>query len=185
MIVRLDQVRIEPFRWQESLDLNVDSLDRQELVGLTPIDWRGSLTFNDPGFLLQGTVGYEQTLLCMRCLEPFAESVRSDLRLLVEEVGKPGARDAAGGADQRELAESELGVVQVVGDDLDMIPLLHEQVLLNLPMKPLCRPDCKGLCPRCGVNRNQGSCDCVPESDPRWSALSELKDRLKSEETRN
>lgn len=180
MIVLLDQVRLEPVRWQETCHLAAEILDRPELVALSPIAWRGSLTFNDPGFLLQGDLAYQQTLTCTRCLKEFEEPANSELRLLVEVGG------VAGAPGERELGEDELEVVTVAGDELDTDPLVLEQVLLNLPMKPLCRPDCKGLCPRCGVDRNVEACGCeVASTDPRWSALADLKDRLKSGEKRN
>jgi uncharacterized protein len=55
---------------------------------------------------------------------------------------------------------------------------MREQFYLALPMKPLCRADCKGLCPMCGTNLNRGTCDCKREwKDPRLSALKELRDR--------
>ncbi len=180
MIVSLDQVRLEPVRWQETSHIAAAALDRPELVGLSPIEWQGSLTFNDPGFLLQGDLSYRQTLLCTRCLKEFEEPAVSDLRLLVEAGG------VAGAPGERQLDEDELGVVTVTGEELDTEPLILEQVLLNLPMKPLCRPDCKGLCPRCGADRNVEACGCeVETTDPRWSGLAELKDRLKSGEKRN
>ena len=54
-----------------------------------------------------------------------------------------------------------------------------EQILLNLPLKPVCEPGCKGLCPTCGVNRNQIECDCRSEAvDPRFAPLLDLKERM-------
>jgi len=59
--------------------------------------------------------------------------------------------------------------------------VLREQVLLSLPARTLCKPDCKGLCPRCGKNRNLEACTCEEgPSDPRWEALSGLRSRIKS-----
>ena len=52
--------------------------------------------------------------------------------------------------------------------------LVWEDIVLSMPPKLLCRPDCKGLCQRCGQNLNEGPCDCKPEGDPRWEALREL-----------
>ena len=58
--------------------------------------------------------------------------------------------------------------------------VLREQVLLSLPVRTLCRPDCKGLCPHCGENRNQKECTCAEmETDPKWAALGELRGRIK------
>ena len=60
-------------------------------------------------------------------------------------------------------------------DVVDLEPLIRDALLLELPAVPLCRPDCQGLCPRCGVDHNLTSCDCVDaEPDPRWAALRAL-----------
>ena len=75
-----------------------------------------------------------------------------------------------------ELFQTPLGR----GSDLsaDGQRLLIEQIQLNVPMKPLCRVDCAGLCPRCGVNLNSGPCGCAGEQiDPRWKALEALREK--------
>jgi uncharacterized protein len=61
------------------------------------------------------------------------------------------------------------------GDVLDLGPLVREALLLELPATPLCRPDCRGLCPRCGVDRNVETCSCVADVDPRWAILNVLE----------
>jgi uncharacterized protein len=60
-------------------------------------------------------------------------------------------------------------------DEIDLEPLARETVVLELPQAPLCREDCLGLCPHCGVDRNEGTCSCEPPRDPRWSVLDELR----------
>jgi uncharacterized protein len=60
------------------------------------------------------------------------------------------------------------------GDEVDLEPLVHDAVLLELPQAPLCRPDCLGLCPTCGANRNLDPCTCAAPRDPRWAALDAL-----------
>jgi uncharacterized protein len=65
--------------------------------------------------------------------------------------------------------------VEIVGDQIDLVPILREYVLLDLPDAPLCREACAGICPQCGADRNVNPCDCDTDGvDPRWSALSEL-----------
>jgi len=77
--------------------------------------------------------------------------------------------------------ETEIGYYQK--DSLLLEDVLREQVLLSLPVRTLCKPDCKGLCPRCGQNRNSQECSCdVGPSDPRWEALAGLRGRIKSGE---
>ena len=80
--------------------------------------------------------------------------------------------------EEAELDEADLETDYYPGEGLDLRPLLAEQVLLDLPMKPLCGEDCRGLCAQCGANRNLEDCDCEPPPDPRLAALGELRDRL-------
>lgn len=81
-----------------------------------------------------------------------------------------------------ELDQDDLGVLMLDGEHLDTEPLIQEQVVLEIPMKPLCASDCKGLCPRCGADRNLTP-DCCeePAGDERWEALGTLRDRLSAE----
>jgi uncharacterized protein len=81
-----------------------------------------------------------------------------------------------------ELEKDELGTLVIEGEHLDTEPLIAEQILLEVPMKPLCSPECRGLCPRCGADRNVVP-DCCeePAGDERWEALGALRDRLSSE----
>jgi uncharacterized protein len=58
---------------------------------------------------------------------------------------------------------------------VDLAPLVHDAILLDLPLAPLCRPDCAGLCPQCGIDRNEASCDCQAPLDPRWATLDGLQ----------
>ncbi|MDP9463474.1 MAG: DUF177 domain-containing protein, partial [Actinomycetota bacterium] len=67
----------------------------------------------------------------------------------------------------------------IVGDQIDLVAMVRENILLDAPVAPLCRPDCAGLCPTCGIDRNTATCDCVSVvADPRWDALSQLKANL-------
>ena len=78
-----------------------------------------------------------------------------------------------------ELNEKDTQTAFFTGTQLPIGEILREQVLLALPMKALCRVDCKGLCPTCGINLNSGTCDCPAEKfSPHMDALLELKKRL-------
>jgi uncharacterized protein len=94
-------------------------------------------------------------------------------------IFRPSAADSEGPERSITAPETEIGYYQK--DSLALEDVLREQVLLALPVRTLCKPDCKGLCPRCGANRNLQACNCDPgPSDPRWEALSGLRDRIKS-----
>jgi uncharacterized protein len=196
MKIWLDQVREEPFSWEETESIPPETLDRPELLAMGPVTWRGEVVFADPGYLLRGKLSYEQTLACIRCLKPHVETADAevDLMLVVEEhprhpararrtegaeAGSKGPKPDRLEAVEHEILESDLNTQTVEGDVFDTWPLVLEQLQLNIPMKPLCRPDCPGLCPRCGADLDAGACSCAePAADPRWAALLALKSKL-------
>jgi uncharacterized protein len=82
------------------------------------------------------------------------------------------------GEGEREIEEDDLTTAFYENDEIDLGQLMREQFYLALPMKPLCREDCKGLCAQCGTNLNTGTCDCSPVwEDPRLAALKNLGTR--------
>ena len=120
-------------------------------------------------FRLEGTVRTGLELPCSRCLEPFRLPVDSsfDLRYLP-------ASEASTEAEQ-EVGEGDLETSYYRDEEIDLDELMREQFYLALPMKPLCRDACKGLCPHCGTNLNASSCDCAPAwEDPRLAPLKAL-----------
>jgi uncharacterized protein len=176
MRIWLDQVREEPFNWDETQTVSPESLDRPELLALSPVRWRGQVVYADPGFFLRGRLSYEQTLNCIRCLKPIVDRVDSEVELmiLVERQSSSGG--------EHELHEKDMGILHLDDEVLETDPILIEQIQLNVPMKPVCQPDCQGLCPVCGTDRNAGACSCEEtSSDPRWAGLAALKNRLTDE----
>jgi uncharacterized protein len=112
---------------------------------------------------------------CARCVEPVEIPLSADFDLIF----RPAAADAEATERSITAPETEIGYYQ--GDSLSLEDVLREQVLLSLPARTLCEPDCKGLCPRCGQNRNSQPCTCdVGPSDPRWEALAGLRSRIQS-----
>jgi uncharacterized protein len=176
MQIWLDQVRDEPFNWEETQSISPEILERPELAELGPVSWKGQVLHTDPGFFLRAKLSYEQTLCCDRCLKPIVERSEPDVELMILVERGPG------GGGEHELHEKDLGVLYLEGEVLQTDPILIEQLQLNVPMKPLCRPDCQGLCPHCGADLNVGSCSCEEQTaDPRWAALAALKSRLDGE----
>lgn len=120
-------------------------------------------------YAVDGTLEGALQVLCSRCLEPFALPLDShlDVRLL------PVAQLA--GSEEHEVRDDDLATEFYENDVLDVAALVREQCYLALPMKPLCRPDCKGLCSQCGVNLNATTCACDQTwVDPRLAALKAL-----------
>jgi uncharacterized protein len=78
-----------------------------------------------------------------------------------------------------QLVLTDPDAFEIVGDQIDLGAMIREHILLDAPVAPLCRPDCVGLCPTCGIDLNLSTCDCVAaDVDPRWEALSQLKGNL-------
>jgi uncharacterized protein len=149
---------------------------------------------------------YGQALACTRCLQPVRSEVASHADLTVTTHPKAQHRKDGAAAERAkserpkkgssrkgrakeaaaepevEIEKDELGALVIEGEHLDTEPLVVEQILLEVPMKPLCSPECRGLCPRCGADRNAVP-DCCeePAGDERWEALGALRDRLAGE----
>jgi uncharacterized protein len=118
------------------------------------------------GILVRGTLGFRVALPCARCLEPQELAFEVDVAELFVDPTKRDARD-----------EEDPGYELV--DDLtaiDLTTLVRDALLIDLPVRVLCREDCQGLCPVCGADRNQTDCGHrpAPERDPRWDALADL-----------
>ncbi|MDH2903577.1 MAG: YceD family protein [Actinomycetota bacterium] len=86
--------------------------------------------------------------------------------------------EARVGVDERFVDHLEPGddeAYPIENDFIDLAPMVRDAILLELPLAPLCRDDCRGLCPYCGIDRNEASCDCVAPVDPRWATLDGLR----------
>jgi uncharacterized protein len=122
---------------------------------------------------LNGELGTVLELACARCLEPVVQRVNRTFDLLY----RPQGADA--GQEELPIAGPESEVSYYQGEGLLLEDALREQVLLAVPLKVICREDCKGLCPHCGTNLNAQQCSCAePLEDPRWSALKEIRSKL-------
>jgi uncharacterized protein len=107
--------------------------------------------------LLRGHLEGTLNLNCSRCLVSFGYPVAADFDLLLAP-----APDRAAPADE-ELTKADLDRDFYTGETVNLESILREQVLLTLPLKPLCAEACKGLCPRCGADLNQETCQCPAE----------------------
>ena len=121
-----------------------------------------------------GKFSTEVEVRCARCVEAVRLPLSGDFDLLYRPLSSV-AREEEVGINE---AESEIGYYK--GEGLELEEVLKEQIFLAVPMQSLCTEDCKGLCPQCGQNKNVSACDCkVQQSDPRWAALADIKDKLK------
>ena len=111
--------------------------------------------------MVEGTLAQE----CRRCLGPVSVPLREEVTLVFDPP------DLLGGED-----DGEIRVLPADASEVDLSEPIREELVLAAPTYTLCDPDCRGLCPRCGVDLNETTCECaVEEPDPRWDALRALK----------
>lgn len=133
---------------------------------------RGAHQFVDD-IRLVGSFSAKVGVLCARCLEPVENTLGESFDLLY----RPQGVDAKG--DDASIGKAETEIGYFTGEGVLLEDVMKEQILLALPVKQVCKANCKGLCPHCGRNLNVESCDCAATvSDPRWSALEDLRKKL-------
>jgi uncharacterized protein len=139
-----------------------------------PVSLRFTVHKDKDRYRLVGVMKTALELTCSRCLEPFRLPVEAsfDIRYLPQSENT--------GDEEREVEEDDLSDAFYRDETIDLRQLMEEQFYLTLPMKPLHREDCKGLCPSCGTNLNERTCTCqVRWEDPRLAGLKALINRDK------
>jgi uncharacterized protein len=118
---------------------------------------------------VNGHIDARAQVECDRCLQPVELPVNTDFALDYISGAEYESTAAA------ELTEADLSLSVFDGEAIDIDEIVKEQILLTVPARTLCREDCKGICPECGIDRNTGECSCVTDNtDPRWAALKNL-----------
>ncbi len=151
------------------VDVDISGID-QDLVLTKPLTGKVRLLRTDSGILATGRLHTEALAPCRRCLEPMTVSIQIEL----EEEFRPSIDISSGGAIAP--ADGEDDVTRIDEHHiLDLTEVLRQDLLLAMPTSPLCRPECRGLCPTCGANLNEESCSCQrEEEDPRLAVLRDL-----------
>lgn len=181
MFIEIKELELHPVDFQEELAPGAIDFG-PDLRQLSPVRTTGRAQ------LVEETHGKHQTvldirvvgdlttrieMLCARCLEPIEQDVASNFDLLYRPLGT----DA--GKEEISVTAAEAEISYYKGDGIELEDVIREQVLLALPLKLICREDCKGLCPHCGKNLNVEQCSCSePIEDPRWSALKDIRNKL-------
>jgi uncharacterized protein len=169
MIINLFQIENNlPF----DLLIEPSSIDLEdEIISLTkPLQLIGKLTKKSVQVDVEGKINGEIELICSRCLENATTSIENAFKVAFI------TNDYFTTETEVELNEEDLDVSLYDGETIDLIELAREQMLLEVPTHFVCKSDCQGLCPKCGNNLNNQTCDCeTKEIDPRWQSLRKLK----------
>lgn len=125
-------------------------------------------------FEVQGTFQTRIRLPCSRCLKDFDTPLASDFELSYTKE-MPGLKDVFD-EEEIELRVEEIGMIYFKGEEINLQQGIQEQVVMAFPLQPLCDESCKGLCPKCGSDLNQGDCGCKHEPiSNKFAALKKLK----------
>ena len=145
------------------LTVHPDELDvvDEHVATDADVDIRLRLESLSDGIVVTGSVAVPWAGTCRRCLTPASGTATAEVHELYQ------------------LVLTDPDAFELVGDQLDLRPMVRELLLLEVPETPVCREDCAGLCPQCGVDRNATDCDCTTtDADPRWDALGALRAQL-------
>ncbi len=167
MFIDINTIGSEGISFERSVRLH--GLEGPSRESIPDVDARleGTVVPIPGGAELNARLGATVPLTCSRCLETFSWDVHmvfawKVLRRVAATVPAPGSADS----------EDEASVLVAPEGKIGLEDLAKEQLYLNLPLKPICLPSCKGLCPTCGTNKNLGACECMPQdADPRLAPL--------------
>ncbi|MEI8239865.1 MAG: DUF177 domain-containing protein [Actinomycetota bacterium] len=137
---------------------DLDIVDPDRFAGDAEVGIHLRLEALSDGIVVDGQVSVPWHGICRRCLMPTQGMSVSEVHELY----------------QRTITDPD--AFEIVGEQIDLTPIARELALLDAPSTPLCRPDCAGLCPACGTDRNVAPCTChTTAADPRWDGLEQLK----------
>ena len=160
---------------KEGLEFDLNDILISDTV-LSPVNAHLRVDKVGAEVMVTGELSSEAHLQCSRCLKDFSR----ELVVPVELVYHP-AEDLKR-EEMYEIKDDELDTDFYSGEELDIFTILKEQIELNLPMKPLCKNACKGLCPHCGTDLNTGTCNCsAAGTNPHFAVLKQLIKERKEE----
>ncbi|HKW87785.1 MAG TPA: DUF177 domain-containing protein [Candidatus Acidoferrales bacterium] len=170
MFLDVNELATKKIRIRKNYAPGTLDLHSADFRQLEPLDVRATAELVDNQIRIYGTLHTRLELVCARCLETVVEEVSRNFDLFYKPMTSI-ARD-----EEIRLKSDDTEMAFFEGDGLFLADVLAEQVNLSLPMKVICRSDCRGLCPHCGANLNQEQCRCESHAaDPRLAPLARLK----------
>lgn len=173
MLLNIKEMEVRKVRFAETWEPSRFDFEDPGVIQKAPLVVEGTaeLLPNTGGEVqVHGRIRTEIEVECDRCLGRALFPIDAPFNLFYRPLDAAEAEDDELALDE---GEAEMGFYELPG--LELEDIVREQVLLQLPMQRVCSPACKGICPICGVNRNETACSCQPPSgDDRWMALKNL-----------
>jgi uncharacterized protein len=174
MLIRIDDIKeggiyLECSESPEGFPLLKEMVESGELTILAPISLRMKIYRIQEMVEVEGQAETRLSFTCGGCLKEFEAPLSSSFAVtFVREL--PQVSDEAD--EEVQLSAEEMGMIPFQGEEIDLHPVVGEQIVMALPIRPLCREVCKGLCPQCGGDLNEADCGCVrPAMNNKFAAL--------------
>jgi uncharacterized protein len=170
MRIELDKLESSGGKFAQVYEVNELPLDDTGVTLAEPVEVYCRVRRDGQDVVLQGRLKTKLEGECSRCLQPVEIPIAT-------EFNEKFVRAVSWAAEeQHELAAEDLNIAVFDGEGIELDDLVREELLLAVPVNVLCREDCQGLCPICGIDRNVSDCQCeVNEVDSRWQKLKELQ----------
>lgn len=170
MFLDVQELAVRKIRIRKSYAPGMLDFHTSEFRQAGPLDVRATAELVEEHIRIYGQMGVRVELICARCADAVTEEISQDFDLYY----RPATTTPQG--DEIHLKDGETEVAFFEGNGIFLADVLTEQVNLQVPMKAICRGDCRGLCPHCGANLNHDECRCEGHvSDPRLAPLARLK----------
>ncbi|WP_106766119.1 YceD family protein [Paenibacillus faecalis] len=155
----------QPLQFHQTVDVSHAVKGRKDIIAVTPLEVELKATPTVAGsVIVRGHLQGQLEVKCSRCLKPVTEQLNIPFHEVFQPVENPDM-----------VQDEDEDIIYVKGESLDLVPYVEEALVLYLPLAPVCSEDCKGLCPICGKDLNETSCDCNTEViDPRLAALKDF-----------
>jgi uncharacterized protein len=179
--MKLDVSHVPEWGLDVDVEVNAREIDLSdagaELEG--DLQLRGKVLKAGDEMVLSGKLRAVFNLVCSRCLKDFVQPLEFDVSATY--IQTPETRTGV----RVEADLDEDARIAFVDDEIDLVSGVREDLVLNIPVKPLCKQDCRGLCAQCGTDLNEGQCSCRQETvDPRLAALRDIRTEMKQQSSK-
>ncbi len=170
MFLDVNELAVRKLRIRKSYAPGTLDLRSEDFEQIEPLEVRATVELVEGQIRVYGHLHTRLEFNCARCLEPVVEEASKDFDLYYRRAGESPRHEEVRISDE----DTDIGFFR--GNGLFLADVLAEQVNLLVPMKTICRSDCRGLCPHCGANLNHEDCRCETQSvDPRLAPLARFK----------
>jgi uncharacterized protein len=170
MFLDVNELAVRKIRIRKSYAPGTLDFHSSEFRQVDPLEVRATAELVEGQIRIYGNLHARVELVCARCLDTVVEEISRDFDLFYRPM------NAVTVEEEVRLHDDDTDIAFFEGDGLFLADIIAEQVNLSIPMKVICRSDCRGLCPHCGSNLNNEECRCEKSSsDPRMAPLARLK----------